>query len=286
MTLPVHRCSSTPISRLATTPAFLLFLLAPALCHAQHLGQVACSRPGDSIYFYSSMATLDIGGTLQCGQQVEVTGRYDNYFGVRTAKGEIGYVPLDSLLLLKTAPGAKVTLPAVTAPADVPASVPGSNPFLVLTDSTAVHVKIGKAISSVDARVDDDVNFEVSEDVIVDGLLVIPQGAVAVGVVNEAEPRKALGRGGKLSVLIRSVQLADHEQVVLRSGGEAKGSSSTAGMVIPVMHGKDVTFPKGTEFTGYVNGNIRLKRENFQLAPEVPDAPPSGTVTNVQHPKL
>jgi hypothetical protein len=299
MRLPIHRYSLTPVSwrARAAAPAFLFLLLAPALCRAQNVGQVACSRPGDYVDLYSSMVTLDIGGTLQCGQQVEVTGRYDDYFGVRTAKGEIGYVPLDSLLLLKTAPGTKITLPPVAAtarekiyfdrpatPADVPPSVPGVNPFLVLLDSTAVRMKIGKAISSADARVDDGISFEVSEDVIVDGLLVIPQSALAVGVVNEAEPRKALGRGGKLSVLIRSVQLADHEQIVLRSGGEGKGSSSTAGMVIPVMRGKDITFPKGMEFTGYVNGNIRLKRENFHPAPEIPDAPPSGTVSNVQHP--
>jgi hypothetical protein len=93
-----------------------------------------------------------------------------------------------------------------------------------------------------------------------------------------------LGRGGKLSVLIRSVRLADNEQAVLRSGGEGKGSSSTAGMLIPVMHGKDVAFPKDMDFIGYVNGNTRLKRENFHPAPEVADAPPAGTVSNVQHP--
>ena len=67
-------------------------------------------RVGDFVYLYSSMTTLDIRATLQCGQQVEVTGRYDQYFGVRTANGQTGYVPIDFLLLLKTAPGAKPVL--------------------------------------------------------------------------------------------------------------------------------------------------------------------------------
>ncbi len=93
-----------------------------------------------------------------------------------------------------------------------------------------------------------------------------------------------MGRGGKLGVLVRSVRLANNQEAVLRSGGEAKGSSSSAGMVIPVMHGKDITFPKGTEITAYVNGDTRLKRENFHAATVVPDAPPSGTVTNLPHP--
>lgn len=293
---PIHHRHCLRIPWAAKILAALCFL-APALCKAQDLGQVECARAGDYVYLYSSMITLDIRGTLQCGQQVEITGRYEQYFGVRTAKGETGYVPQDSLLLLKTTPGAKPALPPTAPPArekihydqpsnpaDAPAKASDSIKTLQLLDSTAVRMKLDKTISSADAHVDDEVSFEVSEDVIIDGLLVIPKGAVAVGVVNEAEPKKALGRGGKLSVLIRSVRLADNEQAVLRSGGEGKGSSSTAGMVIPVMHGKDITFPKGMDFIGYVNGNIRLKRENFHAAPDTPDAVPSGSVSNISHP--
>jgi hypothetical protein len=145
-------------------------------------------------------------------------------------------------------------------------------------------MKLGRELSSATAQVGDEVNLEVSEDVVIDGLLIIPKGANATGVVNEAEPKKALGRGGKLSILVRSVRLANNDQTVLRSGGEAKGASSSAGVVIPVMRGKDVIFPKGMEITAYVNGDIRLKRELFHPAPDVPDLPPAGKVTNIQHP--
>ena len=275
----------------------LLCLFLPIHGKAQDIGQVECARSGDYVYLYSSMITLDIRGTLQCGQQVEITGRYDSYFGVRTAKGETGYVPQDSLLLLKTAPGAKPVLAPSNAPvrekihydqpgstAPPPSNAPDPSKIIVLLDSTPVHMKLGQALSSADAQVGDEVNLEVSEDVIIDGLLIIPKGANATGVVNEAEPKKALGRGGKLSVLVRSVRLANNDQAVLRSGGEGKGSSSTAGAVIPVLHGKDITFPKGMEITAYVNGDTRLKRALFHPAPEVPDSPPSGKVTNIQHP--
>jgi hypothetical protein len=239
-------------------PFLLLFyLLAPSLSKAQDLGQVECARPGDYVYLYSSMITLNVRATLECGQQVEITGRYDNYFGVRTAKAETGYVPLDSLLLLKTTPGAKPTLPPTKEPTrektfyDQPtkSAEPRSNATelaktLILPDSTPIRMKLDKAISSADAKVGDEVSLEVSEGVIIDGLLIIPKGASAMGVINEAEPKKALGRGGKLGVLVRSVRLANNDQAVLRSGGEGKGSSSTAGVLIPVMHGKDITFPK------------------------------------------
>jgi hypothetical protein len=293
----LHRFSR--IQRILPSRLFCLLLcfIAPAICRAQGVGQVECARPGDFVYLYSSMTTLDVRATLQCGQQVEITGRYDQYFGVRTADGLTGYVPIDFLLLLKTAPGAKPVLAptketqrekiAYDPPAK--AAVPPSNAtaaaqFLILLDSTPIRMKLGRALSSSDAQVGDEVDFEVSEDVVVDGFLVIAKGANAVGVINEAEPKKALGRGGKLGVLVRSVRLTNNQEAVLRSGGEGKGSSSAAGVVIPVMHGKDITFPKGMEFTAYVNGDTRLKRENFHPVPETPDAPPSGKVSNLPHP--
>jgi hypothetical protein len=293
----LHHFYRTRRFRLSQLACLILCLAAPAMSNAQGVGQVECARPGDFVYLYSSMTTLDVRLTLQCGQQVEVTGRYDQYFGVRTADGQTGYVPIDFLLLVKTAPGAKPVLAptketqrekiAYDPPAkkpEVPPHAPASAQILILLDSTPVRMKLGRTLSSADAQVGDEVDLDVSEDVVVDGLLVIARGANAIGVINEAEPKKALGRGGKLGVLVRSVRLANNQEAVLRSGGEAKGSSSSAGMVIPVMHGKDITLPKGTEITAYVNGDTRLKRENFQAAPVVPDAPPSGTVTNLPHP--
>lgn len=258
----------------------LFCLFAPVLSSAQQLGQVVCSHPGDYVYLYTSMTTLEVRSTLQCGQEVAITGRYDAYFAVRTDKGEIGYVPLASLSLMKTKPGERVVLPPTASPnrervaydesfkpAET-ASNAASAHLLILRDSTPIRMKLLKPLSSSTAQVGDDVNFEVSDDLVVDGLFLIPKGSVALGVVNEAEPRKALGRGGKLGVLIRSVRLADGEQAVLRSGSDAKGSSSTAGIVIPVMHGKDITFPKGMDFVGYVNGDTRLDRNNFHPAPQ------------------
>src|SRR5947207_14337269 len=90
--------------------SLFLSIFCPALALAQSVGQVECPRTGDYVYLYSSMTTLDVRTTLQCGEQVQITGRYDVYFGVRTAKGEVGFVPVESLLLLKDKPGAKTPL--------------------------------------------------------------------------------------------------------------------------------------------------------------------------------
>jgi hypothetical protein len=54
-------------------------------------------------------------------------------------------------------------------------------------------------------------------------------------------------------------------------------------MVIPVMHGKDIAFTKGMDFTAYVNGDTRLKKENFHAAPDSGDAVPTGSQSKPQH---
>src|SRR5712664_4867687 len=95
----------------------LVFAVAmPAIAQAQSVGQVECPRSGGYVYLYSSMTTLDVRTTLQCGEQLQITGRYDLYFGVRTANGEIGYVPVESLLLLKDKPGASASQPKAVQP--------------------------------------------------------------------------------------------------------------------------------------------------------------------------
>jgi len=268
--------------------AILACGLLPRTSNGQGVGQVACARRGDYTYLYSSMTTLDVRTTLECGQEVVITGRYDNYFGVRTAKGEVGYVPVTALLLLKTTPGEKIVLPPTKAskrektPYDEPSrTVDRPSNFAIpkadflLRDSTPVSMKLTKTLTSSTARVGDIVNFQVSEDVVADGLLVIRKGAPAIGVVNEAEPKRALGRGGKLGILLRSVRMADDEDAVLRSGDDEKGSTSKSGVIIPVMHGKDITFPEGMEFVGFVNGDTRLKRENFHEAASSSTAAPA-----------
>src|SRR5947207_7798284 len=238
--------------------ALFLSIFCPAIAQAQSVGQVECPRTGDYVYLYSSMTTLDGRTTLQCGEQVQITGRYDVYFGVRTAKGEVGFVPVESLLLLKDKPGAKAPLakPAPTVRErtqyDAPGSTAGtapsapSNPAeFTLRNGTPIHVTLGKTISSATAHIGDAVDLQVAEEVIVDGLAVIPKGAAATGLVKEAEPKKRLGHGGKLAFSIDSVRLRDNEKAAVRSFQE----SSSAGVALPLASGKDVVFTQGTEFT-------------------------------------
>jgi hypothetical protein len=258
-------------------------LLVPSFAMAQSVGLVECPRGDGYVYLYSSMTTLDVRTTLQCGEQVEVTGRYDAYVGVRTAKGETGYVPLSSFLFLKDKPGAKIPAPAPAprsaarprtaydepaAPVEAATKAPSSPSDVTLPNGTPIHLILGKTISSATAHVGDVVELRVVEEVVVDGLAVIPRGATAVGIVTEVETKKRLGHGAKLGLTINFVHLSDSEKAPVRSFQDSSGSDTLAGVIRPVASGKDVSFAQGTEFTAYVDGDMHLKREAFQAPKE------------------
>jgi hypothetical protein len=149
-----------------------------------------------------------------------------------------------------------------------------------LEDATPVKLRMSQTVSSADAHVNDRVEFEVLEDTKVGDVTVIPKGGIAWGTVTEAQPKRRMARGGKLEIVMDSVRLADGEKAALRASKEGKGGghvgAMTAGIVATgllffpaapfflFMHGKDVTFPKGTELPTFVDGDFRIDLSKFQ----------------------
>jgi hypothetical protein len=260
------------MKRSVRTYAFVFCLLLPLSCKAQKLGQIECSRQEGYVYLYSSMATMEISTTLKCGQRVTILDRSDNVLHVRTDTGEEGFVPLSNVGFFKpgTTPKASPAPvkrelthydnPARVAAASHPAA---SAQEIILANQTPVHVKLVRELSSATAHVGEEVNFEVAQDAIVGGVIVISKGAPAVGAVTEAEAKKRMGKGGKINVSVASVLLANNEKIALRSFGIEQPSDQKIGMSIPLMHGKDVRLAKDTEMTAYIDGDQHLKAGSF-----------------------
>jgi len=163
-------------------------------------------------------------------------------------------------------------------------------PF-VLLDGTPVKLKLNRNLSSADARVGETADFEVLEDVKIGDVVVIPKNGSALATVTEAQPKRRLGRGGKLNVNIDYVRLVNGDKAALRAVKETKGGGHTGAMTGAIvatsivffpaaplflfMHGKDITIPKGTEITAYVNGDMRLEPAQFRKPSQAEPAPPS-----------
>ena len=161
-----------------------------------------------------------------------------------------------------------------------PARVPLPN---TLMDGTTVKLRLAETVSSADATTGQQVPFEVTEEVVVQGVTVIPKGAQALATVTEAQSKKSMGRGGKLNVNIDSVRLADGEKAQLRAVKDGKGGGHAGAMtgamvatsivffpaapLFLFMKGKDITIPKGTEITAFVEGDMKLDLAKFGPAP-------------------
>ena len=192
--------------------------------------------------------------------------------------------------------------PATPAPTAAPpqAQAPSAPKGFMLEDGTPVKIRINRTVSSADAHVGDTVDFEVLEDVQVKGALVVAKGGLAFATVTEAQAKRRMARGGKLDINIDYVRLTDDEKAALRAVKEVKGGGHTGAMTGGIvatslvffpaapfflfMHGKDITIPKGTEITAYVNGDMKLDIAKFQPALVAAQQTGQGTATAVPNP--
>ena len=158
-----------------------------------------------------------------------------------------------------------------------------------LNDGTPLKLRISRTISSADAKEGETIDFEVLEDVKVSDVVIIPRGGTALGTVTEAQPKRRMGRAGKLNVNIDSVRLVSGEKIALRAVKEVQGGGNTGKMTGAIIatsiiffpaaplflfvKGKDITIPKGTEITAYSNGDIELDKTKFASKEPAASAP-------------
>lgn len=101
----------------------------------------------------------------------------------------------------------------------------------VLEDGTPVKMRINRTISSGDVHVGDTVDFEVLEDITLNGTLVIPKGGLAFATVTQAQAKRRMARGGKLDINIDYVKLISSEKAALRAVKDLSGGGHTGAMV-------------------------------------------------------
>ncbi len=168
------------------------------------------------------------------------------------------------------------TAPATSQPISTP---PQGTPTLL--DGTPVKMRLSQTISSADAKVGQEVPFEVIEEVDVDGVPVIAKGATAIATVTAAQPKRRMGRAGKLDISIAYVRLIDQEKAALRGVKGVQGGGHVGAMtgaivatsivffpaapLFLLVHGKDITIPQGTEITAFVQGDMHLDMAKFAV---------------------
>ncbi|MES2392067.1 MAG: PEGA domain-containing protein [Acidobacteriota bacterium] len=172
---------------------------------------------------------------------------------------------------------------APQAAASTPSAPPQPNTLL---DGTPIKLRLAENLSSETNKTNDEVPFEVTEEVDVMGVPVIIKGATALGTITNAEGKRRMGRGGKLDVALSSVRLVDGEKAQISASRDSKGGGhvgamtgamvATAVVFFPAaplflfMHGKAVEIPKGTEITAYIQGDMKLDMAKMVPAGSAP----------------
>jgi hypothetical protein len=148
-----------------------------------------------------------------------------------------------------------------------------------LAEDTPVKLKLSRTMSSHDAKVDEQVAFEVVEDVKSRDVVIIQRGGTATAIVTDAKP-KSLTHSGKLNMNIQYVQLVTGEKVPLRATKVSKSDGQSAAMKgamiatslllfpTPMLLSKDITIPQGTEITAYVTSDTPLDPAKFSKGPD------------------
>lgn len=177
----------------------------------------------------------------------------------------------DNILAAMTARNEAVSGGSVNTGETVPA-------VLALHDGTPIRLRLTTDLVFGITKPGDRVEFEILDDLRLDGVLVIAHGTRASATMTEAEPKTRMGRGGKLGVNLDSVPLLNGEKAAVRGTKEAQvsgpaGNVTTApGTVIrpaaPSLlfaFGRDELFPEGTEITAYFNGEMKLDASRFLI---------------------
>lgn len=203
----------------------------------------------------SSDKAIYIGGTVSAGQaptREEVDTDRTRGRAMNDLKGPMrrsfGLVVLAFLIQAHSSPG-------------------NSTPILKIPDGTPLRLSLMDTLNSDTNQVDDPVHLEVTEDVKLGDAVAIPRGSTATGHVVEVEPRRRLGRAGKLNFMVDYVKAPDGTNLRLRASSTRKGEDKTGTVIVGsvllsplflIMRGKDVNIPKGTQFTAYIDGDREI----------------------------
>jgi hypothetical protein len=134
-----------------------------------------------------------------------------------------------------------------------------------LPDGTPVRVRLTADLASDRVEEAARVDFEVARPVIIQGIAVIPEGAVAWGAVQSVK------KGKFIKFDIESVRLPDLTEVKLRA---VRDKSKNAEIKVDSDFKDGVGAPKGTEYTAYVNEEQEVA---VAAQPSIPALAPTST---------
>jgi hypothetical protein len=157
------------------------------------------------------------------------------------------YAQADNASPTSSPAGESKNLPAVTA-AQENVGITNAHKQLILPARTPIRLTLTNPVGSKTAIPGEQFPLTVSEDIKIEGTIVIPQGTPAIGEVIHAQKAKGFGKAGELLLTIRYIDL-NGMKIKMRAFQPLQGNnkSSTAMAVSSI--------PYVGVFAGFVQGD-------------------------------
>ena len=148
---------------------------------------------------------------------------------------------------------------AALDPQKAPKNPSASPSKVILKDGTPLTLALCKPVTSASASAGETVDFEVTEELRVGGLLVIPIHGHALGTITKVGSSALLSHP-YVGVKVYAVRLVTGEEAALRWSHTYFGK-----------HGKNALVDRGTQVKASVKGSVALDREKLSVS-----GPPAG----------
>ena len=174
--------------------------------------------------------------------------------------------------------------PMPVAPAPIMAIQPATNGYAVLRTGTPVILKLNEELTTKDKKLKTNQHFqmEVAEDVVVDGVVVIPIGTPAVGEITDVRNKGMWGKSGRFAGQILYLTV-NGRQIRMNGVFDNKGTAGGIGAVavsaivfLPAgffISGTNAKLPIGTPLKGFIGEDVQLSFAAQPAAPLLVAAP-------------
>ena len=151
--------------------------------------------------------------------------------------------------------------PAVVAPVSPPAKVVAPN---ILRQGTQIRLTVVTAVNSKENKVGNRVDFQVADDVMVNGKTVVARGTPAFGELTMTKKSGSFGKKGKLEGRLLYIKM-QNENLPITGTFDDKGKAGTAatvavavvaGVFSAFVKGKNANMEAGTEVTGTLERDV------------------------------
>lgn len=138
---------------------------------------------------------------------------------------------------------------------------------IYIPKKTMLNVELIEPANSKTHKKNQQVEFKTTENLIINGVVVIHKGTIGMGYVYEVQKAGGFGRKGVLRIAGKEIKTLNNVSVPLRKGLEGKGKTDGGAVAVAAavslvgglfMKGSNINYPAGTDFQVEVRDNVDL----------------------------